>query len=139
MNESTKCNHYANILMNNSWDELETISKDNPVPVAFMLAGAICYAENRTGFECPSEAQTKLITSIIDALQEHQSLEWTVMPPTPEKMLAMVAITRYREYVIPELGGNQTPYTVPVILSPKITLKARIYAAFHGFRSRFQR
>ncbi|GKQ97269.1 hypothetical protein KAM461_15190 [Aeromonas hydrophila] len=118
MTPSKRCINYMVKLIDNHWATLNGISEGNAEIIAFLLAGAICHAENIIKVECQSDFQDQLLTTTIEALQDYLSLEQAVMPPTLENMLAMVAVINYRQDVVPGLGGNQTPYTVPVITSP---------------------
>lgn len=115
MSPSPRCLHYTDLLIDNNWPALKSISPGNEEIVASMLAGSICHAENLIRIECHCDLQAELITVTVEALQEYQSQEWAVMPLTLKNMLVMAAVIRYRECVITELGGNQTPCTVSAI------------------------
>jgi hypothetical protein len=115
MSPSPRCLHYTDLLIDNHWAALESISPGNEEIVASLLAGAICHAEHLIKIECHSNFQAELITVTVEALQEYKSQEWAVMPLTLKNMLAMAAVIRYRECVITALGGNQTPCTVSAI------------------------
>lgn len=119
MTPSKRCINYMVKLIDNHWATLNGISEGNAEIIAFLLAGAICHAENIIKVECQSDFQDQLLTTTIEALQDYLSLEQAVMPPTLENMLAMVAVINYRQDVVPGLGGNQTPCTVSAIETPK--------------------
>lgn len=115
MKASMRCQKYTNILMENHLAALDNISAGNAEVVASMLAGAVCYAENNAGVECPEGSQVGLLAVTVEALQEYPSKGLVTigpgMPFTLKNVLAAVAVTRYRECVHVALGGGQTPDT----------------------------
>ncbi|MGL6366403.1 hypothetical protein ACSZMZ_11640 [Aeromonas veronii] len=103
--------------MEQYWNSLSRISNDNEETVAFLIAGALCYAENLAMVELDITCHTDVLRLIIDKLQRSHCREFVISHDslsTHNSIIAMVAVARYRECVIKELGGNQTPCTLQV-------------------------
>ena len=123
MDASRRCYLFMELLGDYCRDDLEKISEGNVEVLAFMIAGAICYAEKYTGFECREEFQLELISTVFVALQELHEYpskpDGTVLlgdyPSAWINTMATIAVLHYREIAEPGLGGNQTPCTVSAI------------------------
>lgn len=121
MTASPRCLHYADLLMELHWDSLDNISTGNAEIVAFMVAGAVCHAENLAMVTLHRDCHAELLNEVICALQENSTRDLELnqpCPPTFRRMIIMVAIARYRECAINEFGGYQTPCTVSAIEMP---------------------
>lgn len=121
MSSSPRCQYYAELLMEQYWNSLSRISNDNEETVAFLISGALCYAENLAMVELDITCHTDVLRLIIDKLQSSHCREFVISHDslsTHNSIIAMVAVARYRECVIKELGGNQTPCTVSAIEIP---------------------
>jgi hypothetical protein len=104
MNASKKCNKYQLYLVNNFNERLATISKDNIEVVSFLLAGAICFSEDKHNSKI-SQCELKLtVTNIFDLLVCNKNIQKNC------KQLKIVnsAVERYRQLTDFQLGGQQT-------------------------------
>lgn len=116
MTELTRRQHYEYMLIDYHWDALEGISTGNGAFIADILAAALSYGENLLGFIPSHESELVLLQIVIEKLQTPSKGLITLKdtPSTPIHDLAIVAISRYREFLTPELGGYQTPCTLQV-------------------------
>ncbi len=116
MTELTRRQHYEYMLIDYHWDALEGISTGNGAFIADILAAALTYGENLLGFIPSHESELVLLQIVIEKLQTPSKGLITLKdtPSTPIHDLAIVAISRYREFLTPELGGYQTPCTLQV-------------------------
>ncbi|HCE3704263.1 TPA: hypothetical protein NG682_002994 [Vibrio parahaemolyticus] len=104
MNTSKRCEMYCAILLENNQAELALVSEDHVGEIAYMMAGAICYAEHQYEFYVSDSDISNVASEAANMLVNRPKES-----PTSKQMpLVLTAIQRYREFATPQLGGQQT-------------------------------
>ncbi|MCR9298831.1 hypothetical protein NB466_08000 [Vibrio fluvialis] len=104
MNSSKRCEMYCAILLENNQAELALVSEEHVKEIAYMMAGAICYAEHQYSFYVSDSDISSVASEASNMLINRPDRN-----PTYKQMpLVLTAIQRYREFAIPQLGGQQT-------------------------------
>lgn len=104
MNGSKRCEMYCAILLENKQVELALISEDHVREIAYMMAGAICYAEHQYDFYVSDPDISNVASEAANMLVNRPDES----PTSKQMALALTAIQRYREFAISQLGGQQT-------------------------------
>ena len=108
MRASDRCEMYCAILLKNNQAELALVSEDHVREIAYMLAGAICYAERQYDFSVKDYEVSSIASEAAKMLLNRSN----VNPTSRRTRLVLTAIQRYRGFAIPQLGGDQTLSTV---------------------------
>lgn len=104
MNTSKRCEMYCAILLENNQAELALVSEEHVREIAYMMAGAICYAEHQYSFYVSDSDISSVASEAANMLVNRPDGN-----PTYKQMpLVLTAIQRYREFATPQLGGQQT-------------------------------
>lgn len=104
MKLSSRQEYLTKFISEHFYDRLGLISDDNQYVLASLLAGALSFAERVTKMEVPREYLDSVCAHALDILQSDRDL--TVFDHNV--LVVRVAIARYREKVVPGLGGRQT-------------------------------
>ena len=104
MNSSKRCEMYCAILLENNQAELALVSEVHVKEIAYMMAGAICYAEHQYSFYVPDSDISSVASEAANILVNRPDGN----PTYKQMQLALTAIQRYREFAIHQLGGQQT-------------------------------
>jgi hypothetical protein len=107
MNASKQCNKYQLYLVNNFNERLATISKDNIEVVSFLLAGAICFSEDKHNNKITQSELKFIVTNIFDLLVYNKSIRKNCN----QLEIVNSAVERYRQLTHVQLGGYQTRST----------------------------
>ena len=108
MNASPRCVYLANIISTDLSLELDEISPSNSEVISYLVAGAVCFAENRLERECRKEYEKHLVASIVVALKSKTLVELELVISNSNlevQELLTVALTRYSSHVVRGLSG----------------------------------
>ncbi|PTO79136.1 hypothetical protein [Vibrio splendidus] len=104
MNTSRRCEMYCAVLLENNQAELALVSENHVREIAYMMAGAICFSEHQYDFYVSDSDISSVASETANMLVNRPDGN-----PTYKQMpLVLTAIQRYREFAIPQLGGQQT-------------------------------